>query len=278
MSQKLRLSNTKVTTFLKCRIKYKWTYIENLVLKGRAWAPSVGIVVHHILFLNNKGLLQSTPMEDLWTWVGKSFPELEEDKQRELVTEAAGLVTGYLQTLEGNEIKVVSPEVALEKDFGSYILYARLDGICQTPDGRKWRLEYKTTAKTDSVYLKGLRRGLQTGICHFLADELLEEKLSGTVFSLLVKTKIPQYPWMPYVKERWVMDYARQCCEGVARSIEHNDLYPSLDCQYGNFDCDYKPLCSSGGSEQVKQAFYKRREVIPEQDEQKLSETDKGSD
>lgn len=267
--RKLRLSFTKVSTFLKCRTRYKWVYVDNLVPKEKAWAPSVGIAVHHLLFLNNRGVLTTMSFEDILKEVGSEFPNLESDKLNDLVLEAGTLVEGYLKTLEGNEIRIVSPEVHLEKEYDKYILYARLDGICQTPDTRKWRLEYKTTARTDSVYLKGLRRGLQTGISHLLAEDLLDEPLSGTVFSLLVKTKVPQFPWMPYTKERWVIDYARQCCDGVARSIEHGDFYPSLDCSYGAFDCDYKPLCSSGGSEQVKEAFYKRREVIPSQEDSK---------
>lgn len=273
---KLRLSWSKCNVFLRCRMRYKWCYKHNLVPKEKAWPLSVGVLVHHMLFLENKGELDKWGVPEFLQWSQLEFPDMTPDQVERLVLEAGDLVMGYLQSQKQEGIKVISPEVHMEKDFGSFILYSRLDAIAQTPDQRVWRMEYKTTARMDSMYLQGLRKGLQTGIAHWLADELLPQRINGTLFGLLVKTKIPQYAIMPYTREKWVQEYAEKCVKGIAQSIANGDLYPSLDCTFGYNKCEYMPLCSTNGSEEAQRAFFTQRKEVPRDTVLTIDNSDNG--
>lgn len=273
---KLRLSWSKCNVFLKCRQRYNWCYQHNLVPKDKAWPLSVGVLVHHMLFLENKGELSEWGVPHFLQWSQLEFPDMTPEQVEQLVLEAGDLVLGYLQSQKQEGIKVISPEVHMEKDLGDFILYSRLDAIAQTPDQRVWRMEYKTTSRMDSIYLQGLRKGLQTGIAHWLADELLPQRINGTLFGLLVKTKIPQYSIMPYTREKWVQDYAQQTVRGIARSILRGDLYPSLDCTFGYNKCEYMPLCSTNGSEEAQKAFFTQRKEVPRDTVLTINNSDNG--
>jgi hypothetical protein len=224
-----------------------------------------------MLFLDNKGQLGEWGVPDFINWAKAEFPNYTDDQVEALVLEAGDLVMGYLDSQKQTGIKIISPEMHLEKDFGDFLLYARLDGLAQTPDERLWRMEYKTTSKMDSIYLQGLRKGLQTGISHWLCDELLEQRISGSLFGLLVKTKIPQFHIMPYTRERWVEEYAERTVRGIVRSIQREDFYPSLDCIFGYQKCDYMPLCSTNGNPEVIKQFYTQRKEVPVDHNTKLA-------
>ena len=141
----------------------------------------------------------------------------------------------------------------------NFILHGKLDGLCKTRDERSWRLERKTTKMMDSFFLTGLRKSLQAGIYDILG-EVNNLGLTGTIYDILVKTKVPQYKRNLVLKNKNVMSRALQTVEGVARDIQRGDFYPSSNCINYNRECDYSALCNFD-SPGTREAFYTKTDL-----------------
>ena len=260
---KERYSTSRLNTYLHCPKAYWWCYRENLVPKERGRPLYLGSLVHLLLEVYNKEELTTEFIQNLPQWVQEEFPEVDQAEALSLATEAADYVLGYLRAYEDDPFKVISPEVHLELERDEYILYTRVDNICQSQDGRFYRGEYKTTAKMDSAYLSGLKSGLQAGIAYIIMKEVVPERITGTVYSLIVKTKIPQYHRMLVSAEKGLIQRTEECIQGVHESIQEGKFYPSMQCHYYNRACEYLPLCKNDTKE-TREAFYtKREEFLP---------------
>lgn len=265
MKDTLRLSYSKTETFLGCRKRYWWIYHEDLTPTGKGKPLQVGDIVHRLRDVFYQGKLTKEHILNLKQTVKDLFPENSEAQSDEVAFEGGILFKGYLDKLYEQDIKVMHPELVLETKMVEpvtktpFILYSRLDGVCQTPDGRVWRDELKTTGKIDYLYLKGLREGLQTGIALWLADELMDEKLAGTMFNLVIKTKVPDAKRMPAPRQEWVVENAKKTVYGVVRSINRGDFYPTQsECIGWNRECDYLKLCSND-TPATREAHYQSR-------------------
>ena len=71
----------------------------------------------------------------------------------------------------------------------------------------------------NSAYLTGLKGGLQAGVAYIVVANTLPEKVSGTVYNLLVKTKVPQYYRNFVTAERLLVDRTEKCIAGVVKDI-----------------------------------------------------------
>ena len=264
---KLQLSTSRIQSYLHCPKKYWWTYLQNLVPKVTARPLKVGGVVHDLLEKYNKGELTQSFLNNLLGWVAERYPDVENPEEAlDIAAEAANLVLGYLRTYEDDPFEIVSPEVHLELERKDYILYTRLDNLCRGRDGRLWRGEYKTTGRLDSAYLSGLKGGLQSGIAQIILKEVMPERVTGTVYSLLVKTKVPSYHRMPVPLESGLIPRTEECIKGVVRGIKEGLFYPSMQCYPYNRECEYLPLCKHD-SEATREAFYtERKEYLPKQE------------
>jgi hypothetical protein len=247
-NKKQRLSNSRIGTFMSCRRKYYWTYIEDLAPIAKADYFQIGLVVHNLRERWIKNELEATDISGLMKTVQELYPDNDAQTTEMVSLEAARLFNGYVQNFEEDDFKLVSPEIILEKDIGEFILYARLDGVAIDSDGNHYRDELKTTSRMDSGYLQGLRRGLQTGISYWLMDEVLDFKTKGTLFEIIVKTKVPQFQRLPSLRDDWTVRYAKECVYGVWESIKHcgkdkRMFYPSMNCTFGKSVCPYETLC-----------------------------------
>jgi len=257
---KPRLSYSRTSTFLHCRMAYKWAYLEGLTPKVKAVPLQIGDITHQLFHLNFEGKVTGKDVEDLDTFVKKNYPQNDPLINLAVAREAASLFSGYLNNPEYQDdpITQTSSEVHLELEMPNFILYGRIDGLCKTKDERQWRLERKTTKQMDSYFLTGLKKSLQAGIYDVLA-EANSLGLVGTIYDILVKTKIPQYKRNPVLKNREVMERAIQTVEGVCRDIQRGDFYPSSNCINYNQECNYRPLCNFDSPE-TRKAFF---QVIP---------------
>lgn len=112
----------------------------------------------------------------------------------------------------------------------------------------------------DSAFLSGLRKSLQAGIYDFLVRENIKEKLWGTIYDLLVKTKVPQYKRNLVPVSIPVIERSIKTVEGVVKDIlmclaKPSMIYPSCQCYSYNRECDYIHLCNFD-SEEVRKNFY----------------------
>jgi hypothetical protein len=258
---KPKYSYSKINTYLTCPKKYFWAYEGEgpglgLVPKVSSRNLRLGDVTHRLRALYFEEKLTKNSFKNLDLAVKKAFPELTEPEAYSIAFEAGRLVQAYINKYGNDSVKMLSPEVVLEWDAGPAILTTRLDGIAQTPDGRIWRDELKTAAKMDSMYLQGLKKGLQAGIAHVVMKNVLPQKPVGTIYTILVKTKEPQAERTMVLFERSLEDRTMQCVKGVHSRIIARDFYPSLNCFQYNRACDYSPLCRNDNP-RTREEFFK---------------------
>ena len=260
---KLRLSYSRTSTFLHCKAAYRWAYIEGLTPRVKAMPLQIGDIVHQLFHLQFEGKITKEDVQNLEEFVKKNYPANDPLVNLQVALEAATLFSGYLNNPEYQQDPIIqtSSEVHLELEMPNFILYGRLDGICKTKDDKQWRLERKTTKMMDSYFLTGLKKSLQAGIYDFLAEKN-SLNLTGTIYDILVKTKIPQYKRNLVLKNRKAIERAIQTVEGVCRDIQRGDFYPSSNCINYNRECDYSPLCNFD-SEETRKAFFQK---IPERE------------
>jgi len=266
--KKLRLSASRVSIYLHCPKQYWWTYHEQLKVKSVSLPLAVGGITHRLLHQMHVGKLPIERMKDYDEVVMKHYPHLTSQEAKEVAVQAMTLFAGYAQKYEQDPLEVVSSEMHLESDRGLYILYARVDGLVRTQDQRLWRFETKTTSRIDSAYLSGLKGGIQGGIAHALLKEAVPERVYGTIYNLIVKTKVPQFERSPVLAEKSLEAMTEGMLRGVYEGIVNARFYPSMQCFFYNRQCDFLPLCKND-SPQMRESFYEHREeVIPQNEEE----------
>jgi len=211
----------------------------------------VGSIVHELMHRYYMG--EDLP-EDLEAYVLQKYPNNAQENillSADIAREALLLFAGYIQAHKGDKMDVISSEMQIELERKEplsgrpYSIYMIVDAVARDEQKRLWRMEHKTTARMDSYYLNGLRGGLQGGIYHWGLNQTMPEPVVGTIYNMLIKTKIPQYPRMPVMMQATLAERSVQTFDGVARQIFLGDVYPNSDaCFEYNRECDYLPLCN----------------------------------
>ena len=259
--EKLRLSYSKAQKFKQCRREYDFYYNEGLIPREKAWPLKLGDVVHFVLHMHDKNEIQLEQIQDynhLLPIIQERYPDEEPDPLLQLVSEASSLCTGYLHEHTNSPWRIIPGETMLQHDMGNFVLVGIVDGWARPDDGKLFRLERKTAKKIDNNYLSGLRGGFQGAIYDFLTEKLFNEKLHGTLYDMLVKTKEPKFPRQPAMIDRTSIELALLTLEGVYRDIQRGDFYPSTECFRYNSTCAYRVLCAHD-SPSARESFFTRR-------------------
>jgi hypothetical protein len=257
--EKLKLSHSKISTFLHCRQRYAWSYVEELVPKEKAFPLQVGDILHQLLDLWYTDSLEQRYLQDMEAFVRDCYPNNTSEQTLEVAYQALRLFNGYYTKFaESDPLNFVSSETHIEVDMGDYILVMRVDALARPKDGRLWRVEHKTTARLDSHYLNGLKGGLQGAIYDFGVEHMLKEKVEGTIYNLLVKTKEPQYHRAYTKRNLAAQERMLKTVEGVYRDITKGDFYPSSQCYQYARECPYLLLCNHD-SKEAREAFYEKK-------------------
>lgn len=256
--EKLRLSSSRISTYLHCPKAYYWNYIQELEPIQKTQALAIGSFLHTLLDKDALGELTLDFIDNLPEHVKKEFPGGTEEEALTIAYETLNLYTGYKEKYKNDPYEIESSEVHFELETPTFTLYTRLDALLRSQDNRLWRGEYKTTARMDSAYLSGLKNGLQAGIAYWVTNEVLPEKLSGTIYSIMVKTKLPQYERTIVLAEKNLLSRTQECVYAVADGILNQRFYPSMQCHYYNRECEYFPLCKND-TEATREAFFTKR-------------------
>jgi len=273
---KIRFSHNKLSIWLHCHQRYKLYYIDGLQAKKKDENLQIGAVAHDLLKLWNDGKLTKEHIEKLEQYVQKLYSFNEGDESLTIAREAARLVIGYIKQYEQDPLKIISSEVHVQYEMPDYYLYARIDGLARTQDERLWRLEYKTAKRIDNYYLNGLKAGLQGAIYDFVIEENFKEKLSGTIYSMLIKTQVPQFPRAFSPVSRPGIERMHETCQGVLRDIQRGDFYPSSACLNYGRACEFKILCDNDTPDNRKD-FYTIRPAEEDLAKEKGGEQEEGS-
>jgi hypothetical protein len=256
---KIRLSVSRVETFITCREKYRWVYLEELEPKDKAIPLQVGDIVHWLIHRHDLNTLTFEQNGDFYHWVQERYPHNTEELTKQVADQAWALLTAYKQRAKQDDIELVTSEIHLELEEADFFIYARLDQLAKIND-KFWRVEHKTAGRLDSAYLQGLKSNLQTGIYHYVIEQVLKKPVQGTIFNLLVKTKTPYCEINAVLKNRRVMQRSLLTFQGVARDIKRGDYYPTGVCYGYSKECEYLQLCNNP-TDEVKSAFYQQRRL-----------------
>lgn len=262
----LRLSYSGANTWTNCRMAWYWNYVENIRKKRVGKNLQIGAIVHDLMHRYYVGLDIPTDME---AYVQEKYPANVGPESLMIAREALTLFQGYLERHGNDGIEIISSEMKIElarvepETQRAYTVYMIVDAVARDEQHRLWRFEHKTAAKMDSYYLNGLRGGLQGGIYHWGLNQTMPEPVVGTIYNMLIKTKIPQFPRMPVMMQSVLAERAVQTFDGIVRQIFLGDVYPNANACYAyNRECDYLPLCQQWKGEITPQiqrtidAFY----------------------
>jgi RecB family exonuclease len=181
VARKPTLSPSKITTYLACPVKYKWTYVDN---RGKWYMRakshySFGTTLHHVLqrFHDQGDQGVTTAHEALAAleegWIEAGYQSQEEMDQA--LAEGRTIVAEYVEAVQRAPItsQTVFIEKTLRMDMGEFVLLGRLDRLDQTEDG--W---------LDIIDYKSGRRGV--------TEEEVAHDLAMSIYQLLVRHHYPE--------------------------------------------------------------------------------------
>jgi len=264
VTDKLRLSYSKVNTIRRCGQEYIWKYEEGLIPKEKSYPLKLGDIVHHILHMHDQKEIDVDWVQDfeqVFEMVNERYPDEEPDELLKLTEQSITLCTGYLYAHKDDTVTIIPGETMLEIEYDDYILLGIPDGWARPEDGKLFRLERKTSAKIDNYYLNGLKGGLQGAIYDHITETLFKEPLQGTIYDMLVKTKEPKFPRTFTKCDRTSISLMKRCLEGVVKDIKERNLYPDPNsCFRYNSECPYRVLCTFDSQAARDNFFTKRKE------------------
>lgn len=170
--RKLTLSPSRISTYLACRVMYKYTYIDKI---GRFYYQpkayhSFGASLHRTLEdFHKAGGAETQPPEKLIetlhsVWTSAGYASAEEEEQRKEA--AAEFLEHYHEEYQVPGVKTLFTEKYLKHDMGEFNLTGRLDRLDEHPDGHLEVIDYKSGRL--SVSEAEVRDDLAMGIYSYL--------------------------------------------------------------------------------------------------------------
>lgn len=187
--RKLTLSPTKISTYLACRLMFKYTYIDKI--SRYYYQPksyhSFGASLHRALesFHKQGGAECISPeqlvdqMHESWTSVG--YMSLEHEQAHKAV--AQEMLQHYHEEHLVTGVKTLFTEKVLRVDMGDFVLMGRVDRIDEHPDGRLEIIDYKSGRL--SVSEDDVRNDLAMGIyAYLLRRTFTDHPVSASIYCL----------------------------------------------------------------------------------------------
>lgn len=240
------MSPTKISTYLACRVMYRYSYIDKI---GRFYYQpkayhSFGSSLHRTLedFHKSGGAETQSPeqlVEKLHTaWTSQGYASAEEEEQR--IGMAAEMLESYHQDHIVEGVKTLFTEKQLKWDMGEYILMGRLDRLDQHPDSTLEVIDYKSGRL--SVTQEEVKDDLAMGIYALLTKKnnpILP--VSATIYCLRTGEKATvSYSDEDFIEiEDGINAIAEEILQMDADSVIEPVWLPNV-CP----ECDYLRLCA----------------------------------
>ncbi|HET6645609.1 MAG TPA: PD-(D/E)XK nuclease family protein [Fimbriimonadales bacterium] len=235
--RKPTVSPSRITTYLACPVKYRWTYVDP---RGRWYLRakhyySFGLNLHAALqrFHDSSDLGVTTTeeavasMEENWITAGFATPEEAE----EALAEGRELVTTFLEgTAEADAgSTTLFVEKRLSLDFGDFALVGRLDRVDERADGTLEIIDYKSGGERKA--------------------EELESDVAMNVYALLLRQRFPQAKIRITFANLKTNRRVSADISGAALDSFCTDIHAVgvevLNRDYENVDPKYKQLCKT---------------------------------
>jgi putative RecB family exonuclease len=257
MQDELRLSVSKTKTFIGCKAKYKFTYIEKLPRKDWEF-HTFGKFCHMVLEEFHLAYLRDSSQLPFNVEMGKAYKKaLVEYKDKltpDMNKECWAIIDKYLRLVSGKQKNNLSANViAVEKDFDfevaeNIILNGKIDRIQIDDDNVLHVADYKTTK--NKKYIKDDWFQLLTYAYVIITEDPSITKVRASYILLRhdfeFVTKEFSVPEIMKVKDQ-LIGYARQI-----RTEKDFKPNPTALCNY----CDYLNSCPEGKTKAYNQNIY----------------------
>jgi RecB family exonuclease len=152
MPRKPTLSPSKISTYLACPVKYRWTYIDDRgkwYLRSKSYY-SFGLTLHKVLerFHNTDDAGVQTVHQALAAfeenWIEAGFSSAEE--MAEAFGEGKEIIERHIEEAvsQPSVANTILVEKMLRKDLGEFVLIGRLDRVDEYEDGTIEVVDYKS--------------------------------------------------------------------------------------------------------------------------------------
>lgn len=243
--RKPTLSPSKITTYLACPVKYRWTYVDargKWYLRSKSYY-SFGSTLHRVLErFHDSGDAGVQTTEEVMaaydeSWIDSGYSSAEE--MAEAYGEGREILERHVQQAiaKPSEAKTLFVERQLRKDLGEFALIGRVDRVDEYPDGTLEVVDYKSG-----------RQGV--------SEEEVGSDIAMTAYQLLLKHKYPEAKVRARIialrtgesAAATLTDEDLTRFEGDLTTLGHeilNEDYPELIPVYKPIctHCDFLPLC-----------------------------------
>lgn len=150
--RKPSLSPSRISTYLACPVKYRWTYVDprgRWLIRSKSYY-SFGTSLHKVLErfhdANDVGVTTVhqaiAAAEEGWIEAGYN----SQAEMMEAMAEGKDILSAYLDDLARNPTtaKTLFVEKALRQDFGDFVLLGRIDRLDEEEDGTLNVVDYKS--------------------------------------------------------------------------------------------------------------------------------------
>lgn len=152
MPRKPTLSPSKITTYLACPVKYRWTYVDargRWYLRSKSYY-SFGSTLHRVLErFHDAGDSGVTTTEEVMaayeeSWIDAGFNSAEE--MAEAFGEGRVILQRHVEQVQSRPAtaKTLYVERQLRYDMGEFALIGRVDRVDEHPDGTLEIVDYKS--------------------------------------------------------------------------------------------------------------------------------------
>ncbi|MCX6344684.1 MAG: PD-(D/E)XK nuclease family protein [Armatimonadetes bacterium] len=244
--RKPTLSPTKIGTYLACRLKYKFTYIDKIArfyYRPKSY-HSFGASLHRTLeeFHKEGGAETQSPeqlVEKLHTaWTSQGYASREEEQQR--LGAAAELLENYHKEYLVEGVQTLFTEKQLKWDMGEFYLIGRLDRADEHPNGLLEIIDYKSGRM--SVAEEEIRNDLAMNIYAYLASKCYPDRhVAATIYCLRSGEKATAEFTDEDLAE--IEDGVLAIASDILQTDEDSDIEPEWipnECP----NCDFLRLCA----------------------------------
>ncbi|MFZ4508624.1 MAG: RecB family exonuclease [Fimbriimonas sp.] len=183
MARKPTLSPSKISTYLACPVKYRWTYVDS---RGRWYLRSkaqysFGTTLHRVLErFHDSAEVGVTTIDEVAaayeeSWLEAGFTSGEE--MAEAYGEGLEILERHVEATRerAGDAKTIAVEQTLRYDMGDFVLLGRIDRLDEHSDGTLEIVDYKTGRPN-------------------LSSEDVETDLAMSIYQLLLSKEHPGRP------------------------------------------------------------------------------------
>lgn len=245
MARKPTLSPSKISTYLACPDKYKWTYVDDRgkwYLRSKSYF-SFGSTLHAVLQRfhdsGDEGVTTTheavAALEESWIDAGYSSQE----EMMQAMAEGKEMIATYVENFKAQPVtaETILIEKQMRRDLGPFVLIGRVDRVDQHTDGTLEIVDYKSGRQ--SVSEEDVSTDLAMNSYALLLQEKYEgAKITASIVALRTGAKATA-AFDPKDLEVFQEDLVALGVQILERDYEALVPVAKPLCA----DCDFLPLC-----------------------------------